>query len=198
MSEAVELYRQDGTATGVFYCSECRAVFPNQEQASTCHRDRFCACGAKVERRFYAKCNACDHKEWKEKAATKERERFEAARKIPASEYEGGMIFGPDDKYYTEIEDCIDGYLVGQEPEYVWACKDVGVVQATTESLYENMLENMWEDAEVTDLNGIDELEVAVTAFNEANKSISVWEPDYSTAILVGPPFVDRKEVGRG
>jgi hypothetical protein len=74
---------------------------------------------------------------------------------------------------------------VGQEPEYVWACKNIGVPLATTESLYENLLENMWEEADVNDLNGVDELEDAVTAFNEANKSIHVYHPDYSKAILI-------------
>jgi hypothetical protein len=90
-----------------------------------------------------------------------------------------------NDKFYTEIEDAIDPYLPGQEPEYVWACTDVGVPRATTESLYENLIENMWEDADVSDLNGVEELEAAMTAFNEANKGIHVYQTDYTTAILV-------------
>ena len=184
MSEAIELYKQDGSGAGVFFCSECRAVHADQQKAASCHGERFCGCGEKIDRHYYSKCSECDRKEHKEKQEAKELERFAAAKKIPASEYKGGMIYGHDDKYYEEIEDCLDQYIEGQEPEYVWACKDVGVKWATTESLYENMLENMWEDAEVNDLNGIDELEAAVEAFNKANESISVWEPDYSTAIL--------------
>ena len=45
----------------------------------------------------------------------------------------------------------------------------------------------MWEDAAVDDLNGVDELQTAVDAFNEANKSVTVWMVDCSTAILVEP-----------
>jgi hypothetical protein len=185
MSSAIGLYKQDGTAACAFYCSECRAIFQTEEEAANCHSERLCACGGKLER-FYATCASCRDKEWREKEAVKERERFAAAAKITEAEYGEGMVYHADN-YYESVEDAIDGYLEGQEPEYVWACKDIGVIGATTESLYENMLDNMWDDADVYDLNGVNELEAAVTAFNEANKNISVWEPDYSTAILVHP-----------
>ncbi|HZP06812.1 MAG TPA: hypothetical protein VFB43_18070 [Terracidiphilus sp.] len=185
MSEAIELYKKDGSAAGVFYCSECRAVFGNEAQAQKCHGELICECGKKVERTYDTKCLDCRDAEWRERERIKEAERFEKATKILPSEYKGGMVYGRDDRYYEDVESAIDDYLEGQEPEYIWACKDVGVVKATTESLYENMLEHMWEDADVNDLNGVDELEAAVAAFNIANESISVWQPDYSTAILI-------------
>jgi hypothetical protein len=185
MSEAVELFKKDGNPAGVFYCSECRAVFASQEQAANCHGERMCACGKKIEVRYHSECSECWLKKSRAEEAKREAERFEKAAKIPASEYKGAMVYD-NDKFYEEIEDAIDGYLEGQEPEYVWACKDVGIPQATTESLYENILENMWEDADVDDLNGVDELEKAVAAFNSANALIHVYQPDYTTAILVG------------
>lgn len=188
MSEAIELYKKSDQGNivpcGVFYCSECRSVYGSATDANNCHGDRLCECGQKIELRYRNKCNACHSKEWHQKSAATEFAKYEKATKITYSEYKGGMIYDAD-KYYEDLESALDGYDEGQEPEYVWACKDIGVVKATTESLYENMLENMWEDADVYDLNGVDELEAAVAAFNEANKSISVWEPDYSTAILV-------------
>lgn len=184
MSEAIELYKKDGTTAGIFYCSECRIVYKTKDEADNCHGDKMCPCGKKIERRYYAICNDCQSEKWNEESRLKEEAAFEKAKKIPASEYAGEMIF-LDDKYHQSLEDALDDYLEGQEPEYVWACKDIGVPKASTESLYENLLENMWEDADVYDLNGVDELEAAVTAFNEANKSISVWEPDYSLALLI-------------
>lgn len=188
MSEAIELFKKlpDGgyTATGVFYCSVCRAVFPNHEQAAICHGDRLCACGKKIERPFYSLCNDCEWEKQKKDASARERERFEKATKITEADYKGEMVF-LDDKYFDEVESAIDGYLPGQEPEYVWACKNQGVPLANAESIYENLLEHMWEEAEVSDLNGVGELEAAVKAFNEANRSIQVFVPDYSTAILV-------------
>ena len=188
MSEAIELYKklEDGSVapTGIFYCSECRVVFKTKEEAENCHGERLCACGKKIERRFYGECDDCRWKIEKEKAVARERERFEKATKITATEYKGEKIFA-DDEYYDEIECYLDAFEEGQEPEYVWACKDIGVPLASTESLYENLLEGMWDDADVNDLNGVDELEAAVKAFNEANRDIHVYEPDYSTAILV-------------
>jgi hypothetical protein len=185
MSEAIELHHKDGRSAGIFYCSECRAVYKTEAEASNCHGEKLCACGKKIERRYYYVCNDCQAEQWNKERTEKENARFEKARKIPASEYTGEMVYGLDDKYHDSIESALDDYIEGQEPEYVWACKNIGVPLATTESLYENLLENMWEDADVYDLNGVEELETEVTAFNEANKSISVWEPDYSLAILI-------------
>lgn len=182
--EAIELYKRDGTSAGIFYCSECRIVFKTKEEAENCHGVRLCACGKTIERRFYSECDDCRRKIENEKASTRERDRFEKATKIAAAEYKGDKIFA-DDEYYDEIEDYLDAFEQSQEPEYVWACKNIGVPLASTESLYENLLEGMWEDADVNDLNGIDELEAAVKAFNEANRAIRVYEPDYDVAILV-------------
>lgn len=188
MSEAVELYKklEDGNMapTGIFYCSECRVVHPTEKQAQRCHGEALCACGGKIEDRYGDLCSNCRMKERRSKDAAREAERFEKATKITESEYKGEMVY-VDDRYSDCIEDAIDNYLPGQEPEYVWACKDQAVPFANAESIYENLLDNMWEDASVDDLNGIDELEAAVKAFNEANRSISVFVPDYSTAILV-------------
>lgn len=185
MGEAVELYRQDGTATGVFYCSECRAVFSNEEQARLCHGERLCPCGEKSESRYSLQCSKCSREKFAKESRQREADRFEKAAKITEAEYGEGMVFDAD-QYYDSVEDAIDGYLDDQKPEYVWACRDIGVRPATLDGLIEDMLDGMWEDADHYDLNGIDELQKAVDAFNEANRSIHVWEPDYSRAILVG------------
>lgn len=183
MSQAVPLYHADGKHSGVFYCSECRAVFNSEDQAASCHGMRECQCGNKIERRYSPVCDACQRLEWKRKSAEEERNRFDAAKKISAAEYMGGMVYSCN-RYYADVDEAIDQYLEGQEPEYVWACKDVGIPMATSENIVDNLLDNMWEDADPSDLNGLDELDEAIKAFNEANRAIHVWEPDYSTAIL--------------
>jgi hypothetical protein len=186
-SEAIELYRQDGTATGVFYCSQCRAVFPNQEQAQGCHGERICGCGNKIDQRYYANCSACQSKQWRVEQEAKELERFEKAEKVAYADYKGRMLFDGDE-YHDGLEALEDHLYDTPLPEYVWACKDVGVTKASSDSIVENMLENMWEDADHNDLNGLEELDAAIVKFNEANDSISVWEPDYTTAILIPRP----------
>jgi hypothetical protein len=184
VSNAIKLYKQDGTTAGIFYCSECRCVYKTESEAANCHGEKTCACGKVIERRFYEKCNACDDREWREKRIAEEFARFEKAKKITDSEYTGDMI-SDGENFYSDLEDALDRYLEGQEPEYLWACKDVGVPKASAEGIYDHLLENMWEDADVNDLCGIDELEAAIAAFNEANKEVHVYQVDYSTAILV-------------
>lgn len=69
----------------------------------------------------------------------------------------------------------------------MWACKGHGIPTVDLEDVTTNIIDNMWDDADTGDLNGIDELEAALAAFNRANESVRLWEPDYSTAILVTP-----------
>lgn len=183
MSEAIELYKQDGTSAGIFYCSECRSVYRTKEEADGCHGERTCECGGKIER-YYSTCSACRNKAWKAEQEAKERERFEKAEKVSYADYKGGMLFDGD-KYHDDLESLEDDLFDVSLPAYVWACKDIGVPKANSDSIIENLLENMWEDADHNDLNGLEELDAAIEKFNAANQSISVWEPDYSTAIIL-------------
>lgn len=184
MSQAVELYKKDGSPAGVFYCSECRVVFPDQLQAENCHGERLCACGKKIEMRYHKSCSDCEYKQDRERLAAKELERFEKAKKITPAEYTGEWVFDAD-QYYASIEEALDRYLEGQEPEYVWACQNAGLPRASSDGIIEHLLDNAWEDADASDLNGVDELNAAIEAFNKANASIAVYLPDYTTAILV-------------
>ena len=182
---AIELYKADGNTAGIFYCSECRIVHPNREQAEWCHGERVCACGKKVTQGHYRRqCDECYTADWKEKERQKEAGRFEAATKIPESDYAGSHIFH-NDHYYESVEEAIDGYIEGQEPEYVWACKAKRLPLIDLGDVTCNLLDNMWEDAEIDDLYGVEELDAALKAFNEANAKLEMYEPDYSTAILV-------------
>jgi hypothetical protein len=185
MAEAIELYKADGTTAGIFYCSECRIVYASKEQADCCHGEHLCACGKKVTKgHFQHMCEECARKDWHDKEEAKEAERFEKATKIKASDYAGDHVMCGD-KFYDSVEDAVDQFLEGQEPDYVWACQDSHLPKVDLEDVTCNLLDNMWDDADTSDLNGIEELETALGAFNKANESISLWELDYSTAILV-------------
>lgn len=197
MREAIELYKKDGSAAGIFYCSECRVVFKTKEEAGNCHGERHCECGKLIDDKFRSSCPECTSKVWAERETAKEMERFENAHKLSASEYEGDMVY-VGEKFYESVEDAIDQYLEGQEPEYVWACRNVGVPIASSDGIVESLVENMWEDADSSDLNGLDELDEAIGKFNEANKSIRVFHPDYTTAILLAHPSMAAIDTGKG
>ena len=187
---AIELHKKldDGTykPTGVFYCSECRIVGRDEEDAEWCHGPHLCGCGNKVTQSYRRICDSCQTKEWREKEAERESERFEKATKITEAEYDGDHVC-IGDSFYDSVEYAVDHYLEGQEPEYVWACKTHGLPTVDLEDVTCNLLDNMWDDADTSDLEGLDELEAALSAFNKANEHIQLWEPDYSTAILVNP-----------
>ena len=184
---AVELYKQDGKPAGVYFCEACRIVYAKKEDAEWCHGERLCVCGKKITRGYRQRtCSDCDSKAWKEKERLKESERFVAAKKITEEEYQGDHVYCGD-QYYDSVEDAIDQFLEGQEPEYVWACRTHGLPKVDLEDVTTNLMDNMWDDADTSDLNGLDELEAALDAFNKANESIQLWEPDYTTAILVRP-----------
>jgi len=170
MSTAVELYKKDGTTSGAFYCSECRAIFGDETQAKNGHGERICECGNKIDQRYYEKCSACQSKQWKAEQDAKERERFEAAEKIPYADYKGEMLYYGD-RYHADLEALEDHLFDVPLPEYAWACKDVGVPKATSEEIIEQLLAEMWEDADHNDLNGVDELDAAIDVFNKANES---------------------------
>ena len=193
--QGIELYWKDGTATGVFYCSKCRTVFTDKQAADGCHGERKCACGSLLERNYQSQCDDCRNKEWQERQIKTEFDRYTNARKVTAEEYLAAlkmlgveqMVFDGD-KYHESLEEFIGGLDDEEEKRlpYIWACRDIGVRKATTEDITCSLLENMWEDADESDLNGMDELQAAIDKFNEANAGIHVWEPDYSTAILIG------------
>jgi hypothetical protein len=183
MSEAIELFHKDGRPAGIFYCSECRIVHKTESEAQQCHSVKLCACGQPVTR-YFTNCEKCRLKGWRDETDRKELARFEKAKKITPEEYDGAHVFCGE-KYYDSVEEAIDDYLEGQEPEYVWACKDINLPKADIDRIIEPLVEEMWEDADSFDLNGIDELEKALAAFDKANEGISLWNPDYSTAILI-------------
>ncbi len=185
---AIELYKPDGTASGVFFCVECRCVYVSKEMAEWCHGDRLCACGKKIQRGYRTEqCDQCRSDEMHAEEAVKEAARFEKAKKITNAEYDDGMVYDGD-RYFTGVEDALEHYESNDAdpPKYLWACTNVGLPKASAESIYDNLLEEMWDDADTSDLNGVEELEAAVDAFNKANESVSLWQPDYSLAIVIG------------
>lgn len=184
MSRSIELFKEDGKPAGVFCCSECRIVYRSKAEAEACHGERICACGEKITLNYRKVCDKCQSELWRKDAAEKEAEKFEKAKKITEAEYTGELVYCGG-KYYESVEYSIDLYLEGQEPEYVWACADRGLQKASVSDITEQILDSAWEDADETDLNGIEELQAAIDAFNKANESIHCWEVDYSTAILV-------------
>ena len=183
---AVELFHGDGRPSGIWYCSECRSVYNQQRTAQSCHGITHCEdCGNELGKHqpyYRTRCDECDRKKWREREAKEEFERYTKAVKIKASEYTGPQVFF-NDHYYETVADAIEG--CDQPPEYIWAAKDVGLRKASIDDLVERVLEEAWEDADIDDLNGVEDLQEAVDAFNEANAAMSVYMVDYNEALVL-------------
>ena len=184
---AIELFHGDGESSGIWYCSECRSVHTQQRTAQSCHGVTHCEdCGKELGKRqpyYRTQCDECSNKEWRDKQAKAEFERYTKAVKIKASEYTGPQVFF-NDHYYETVEDAIR-HRGTEPPEYVWSAKDIGLKKATMEDLVDRILEEAWEDADINDLNGTEDLQKAIDAFNEANAAVSVYMVDYNEALVL-------------
>ncbi len=190
---AIELFHADGRPSGIWYCSECRAVQNDKFQAQRCHGVTHCeTCGVSLGKRaphYRKQCEECDRKDWNARRTKEEFDRYTKAVKIAASEYTGPQVFF-DDRYYPTVEDAID--QCDSPPEYVWAVNNIGLRGANIEDLIDSVLEEAWEDADSDDLNGLEELQAAVDAFNEANSGIDVYMVDYDEAIVLDQSILEE------
>ena len=186
VATAIELFHQDGKPSGIWYCSECRAVHADQRVAQSCHGVTHCGdCGVELGKRqpyYRKKCAECDSKERRASQAKQEFERYTKAVKIMASEYTGPQVFFGD-QFFETVEDAIDD--CDEPPEYIWAVKDIGLQEATMEDLVGRIIAEGWEDMEVNDLNGTEDLQKAIDVFNEANSGIPVYTVDHGVAIVL-------------
>jgi hypothetical protein len=189
---AVELFHQDGKSAHIFYCSKCGVVHSTKIAADQCHGNAICEkCGGKVK--YGVVCDDCQHEEFKERERAKEAENFEKAEKIAAKGYEGFVFCdgaSHNDGYFESVEDFIDWAEDEYEdpsqcPVYVWACNSHPPRRVDLSDITSNLLDDMWEDADEYDLNGIPELQAAIDAFNEANKTILIYETDYTRAVML-------------
>jgi len=80
-----------------------------------------------------------------------------------------------------------------EKPKYVWACKKNFFAVADVSDITERIADNGYEDFDPDDLNGLDDLKAAIEKFNEANKDVVSYEPDYGVAILLNADISDRR-----
>ncbi len=142
-------------------------------------------CGVAPVKQHYSKCDSCCEKALRQKEA----ERFEAAEKVTAWHgwvyYEG---FGRDgysesiDELLEEIKD--EG---ADMPSYVYTCDPAQFVNASISDITERIIDQAWEDFEVSDLKGLDALKKAIDEFNEANSGLVVYNENQNRALLINP-----------
>jgi hypothetical protein len=190
---ATELFQSDGKPTGIYFCGKCRIVSHHRLLADQCCQNYTCdTCGADTGARHWTLCDPCREKQSKETAKA----RYEKAEKIPADKYDGWVYFNGlqrNDGFAQDVGALLEDLECQREedgsevktPEYVWACSPKYFATIDLDNVLENLEQDAWEDFDRIDYNGLDELQQAVDKFNESNKHLVIWEPDYSRAIIL-------------
>ncbi len=185
----IQLFHADGQpAKDTHYCGECRIIHATKHLAEQCCVPPKCEDCGEPAAQYYTVCDSCREK----RAAERERERFEKAEKV--TEWDGPVYLeglGGDDYVANaaDIEELLYNYGDDDRPrpEYVWTCHSVSFAQVDLNAVIENIAENSYDDWDESDLEGTEELGKAIGAFNEKNKGIVSWEPNYKKALLLQP-----------
>lgn len=204
---AYYLHKPDGTPTDLSTCGVCGKLargatnFDISERCCTCYD-----CGLPLsgdERRFANTClyhRACDDKRRTEREAA----RLDKAELV--SDYDGpvyadgygGGSYG--EAYFADIDEFAEAAEDALEegvhlPDFVHCCKSRPVAGLDLGRILESHCEDAFEDA-FDHLNGVDELQTAVDAFNTLNAGVLSWEPDYSRKVRVtgGTPGAEGEQ----
>jgi len=125
------------------------------EDCYNCKKNNVCACGAECPK-YWTSCYQCQYKR-----------KLEAAEEVPD---DGGPYCAFDgDAYYQDLE-----YARDDDCEWVSPCT-ITYPKIDADDVLDNLLSDMHEDAEVGDLNGVDEFIAAVEAFNKAQTQQTWW-----------------------
>lgn len=147
------------------------------EECYNCKEYNLCACGEKCPK-HWTSCEAC-----------RLAKRLEDAVEVPDN---GGPYFGFDsDRMYHELEEAAD-----DGHEWVWP-SNVMYPKIDPDSVLENLYDEMFEDAGVDDLVGVDAFYEAVKAFNEAQTTRTYWA-DMKRRIRVPAQAIEARQGGNG
>lgn len=186
---AEELFKKDGTPTGVFYCSECKTVSRDQPFVERCCKPTLCENCGEVAPKWWAICNDCkseknriSYLEKLEKATTiQDTDKF-----IYCEDYQGSR-----EGYYETISDLLDELACTDEeitwPVVVTVCEQKPIERVGIDYILERIAEEGFEDI-LDHINGSEELQKALDAFYELNEGVVTWEVAYKEKIIIRKP----------
>lgn len=192
---AQELYLKNGKAAGIYYCGECATVHRILEDAGRCCQPATCnGCGSPLPKGKSQPCKSC----WKRSLEAKEQERFANAEKIKPEDYYGWVFceIGPHE-YFESVQGLLD-YLADADDEalqamnrrpYCWTCRETQFGQITEDQVIDLVAESdgAYEDFDPYDIEVPEEMKRGIEAFNEANKGLISYFPDYKRAVVLNP-----------
>jgi hypothetical protein len=194
----VELFKKDGTPANAWVCGVCGKIYAANSSAEGCCRCYIC--GEVIEQ---GKIGKGDFSSYHGKCWDKQQDKIRAERIAKAEKLEtwDGWVYnegpggGPNDDYAASMDELVeylenllsDGDIdLADWPEYVFVCNVENCAISLREVL-DNVAERMFEDWE-DQLNGEGELQKAIDKFNEANKDLHSYSPDYKRVVKVPKP----------
>lgn len=187
MSEALELYHQDGRSAGIYYCSECKTVHRYEAQASNCCGVTVCKeCNVSEVKKYYTCCEDCEIK----RREAKEQERLDKAVLVDNSEAVHGVFLdghGYSDGYFFSF-DQLEDYLadlnpneLSEIPEHAFLMTPNYLPSLCAFDIVSSLTEDIaHERFEVSDLHGLIGLQMAMDSFVKDNPHPISYDPDYS------------------
>ncbi len=180
--DAKQLYHENGKPTGVYHCGKCGTVYREEAQAQQCCDIRRCTCGAEVGQ-YRTVCLRCDDA----RETGRERKRFEQAEKL--TDWAGWVYTDiGNENYFPSLGDLLEHCELNDidlaTVHYVWACKSSPLVKVDIGDILERISDDGYEDCE-DDIKGKEEFAAAIRIFEETNKDLLVYTPDYTKAVLI-------------
>jgi hypothetical protein len=143
-----------------------------------------CSLCGKPCKQFHTICESCVSA----RRVAGEQERFEKAVKL--TQWAGWVYvegLGVQDGFFRNIDEleehCMDD---GKDlPSYAWTCSSKPLVRVDADDILDDIFTDAQEDLERYRIEGLKEFREAVEAFNEANKILLAYEPDFTRCVLL-------------
>ncbi len=181
----------DYLPTKHWFCGVCRMVKhpllrgqSAQKVAEDCCLPNFCEqCGNEITGSY---CNDC----WAAKSRANYLVKLEAATE--EVEYNGWVwtpeVSGSNDGFFPNVDDLLESCFESEcldHPEFAFCCFPRAFA-IDLDGVLENVDENLGaEDSLIDQVNGLPELQAAVSQFNTLNKSVVVYEPDMDRKVRI-------------
>jgi hypothetical protein len=174
----------DGQTAHVWACGICRCARHDEKAATECCTCSYC--GKPVEKDKYGARHTshdeCRNADW----ARQDQERLDKA--VEVTDYFGPFLLGDD--YCEGMEDVVEQLECNTEPgdewpEFIYACKEKKPCLKIDLDDLQHKVEDLWEDADLDDFNGVPELEAAMRAFNAANADRAVYREDRTRKVRI-------------
>lgn len=161
-----------------------------------------CECGQKIDRPYYDTCDSCRSKKQSDLREQKDRERFEAATKIPFEDYTGLFLWN-DDKVITgeDLEEELYSLIYDGEkpPSYIWGTEKHKVfTNIDLAEVVANKCEDGYEDMEshfdYKDEDFIKAQELVNLWLAKHDSATDIYYEDYKISVLLDKVIEDIKQ----